>query len=116
MAIGGSVKGLSEIKAALVKVKQEQDKKKRKALTRIGVIVKGDSVKMTPVDTSNLRGSAYMDIESNDKVIVGYTAAYAPFVHEDLESRHVKGEAKFLEKAAKQNGQRILEELSKIGV
>lgn len=116
MAIGGAVKGLSEIKAALAKVKAEQDKKKRKALTRIGVIVKADSQKMTPVDENNLRPSAYMNVEGFEKVLIGYTAFYAPFVHEDLEATHTIGEAKFLEKSVKMNQDRILEELAKIGV
>lgn len=116
MAIGGTVKGLAEIKDALAKVKAEQDKKKRKALTRIGVFVKADSVKMTPVDTSNLRGSAYSDVDGAKKVFIGYTAFYAPFVHEDLEAKHTVGEAKFLEKSVKMNQDRILEELAKAGV
>lgn len=34
--------------------------------------------------------------------IVGYTANYALFVHEDLESRHPVGQAKFLEQPARE--------------
>lgn len=36
------------------------------------------------------------------KVIVGYTAAYAVRVHEDLEAHHNNGQAKFLEQPARQ--------------
>lgn len=36
-------------------------------------------------------------------VIVGYTANYALFVHENLEARHPVGQAKFLEQPARQN-------------
>lgn len=32
---------------------------------------------------------------------VGYTAHYAIYVHEDLQKRHIRGEAKFLTNAAK---------------
>ena len=34
-------------------------------------------------------------------VIVGYSTAYAVFVHENLEAKHPVGEAKFLEKPAR---------------
>lgn len=116
MAIGGKVKGLEQIKNALAQVKKEHDKKKRQALNRIGVIIKADSVKLTPVDTSNLRGSAYIDVDGTKSVFIGYTASYAVFVHEDLEAIHKVGEAKFLEKAVKMNKQRIIEELAKGGL
>ncbi len=38
------------------------------------------------------------------KVIVGYTAAYAIFVHENLEAHHPVGQAKFLEQPAREMG------------
>ena len=37
----------------------------------------------------------------NETVVVGYTANYAVFVHENLEARHNNGQAKFLEQPAK---------------
>lgn len=39
--------------------------------------------------------------EDDVVVIVGYTANYALFVHENLQSRHTVGQAKFLEKPAR---------------
>lgn len=36
------------------------------------------------------------------RVVVGYTAAYAVYVHEDLEARHPVGQAKFLEQPMRQ--------------
>jgi len=106
MAVGGSVKGLGQIKNALSQVKKEHEKKKRKALTRIGVIVKADSVKLTP----------YIDVDGSKSVFIGYTAYYAVYVHEDLEAYHEVGEAKFLDKAIKMNQKRIIEELAKGGL
>lgn len=41
------------------------------------------------------------------KVQVGYTARYAVYVHEDLETTHKNGEAKFLEKAARKVAPRM---------
>jgi len=113
-----ALKGAGDVIANLKKVQSEFAKKRRQALTRIGVIVKADSVKMTPVDTTNLRGAAFSEVQGQDSVIIGYdqSAAYAPYVHEDLEAHHDVGEAKFLEKAVKKNQKRILEELAKGGI
>lgn len=38
----------------------------------------------------------------NESVIVGYTANYALYVHENLNANHVVGEAKFLERPARE--------------
>lgn len=40
-----------------------------------------------------LRGAAY----ASKRVVVGYTANYAVYVHEDLEAYHPNGQAKYLE-------------------
>lgn len=111
-----AIKGLPGVLAALKKAQSDMEKKKRKALNRIGVIVKADAQKMTPVDTANLRGSAYINADGSEKVLIGYTAAYAPYVHENLDAYHKVGEAKFLEKAVKMNQDRIVEELAKGGI
>lgn len=111
-----ALKGLTQVLAALRKVQSDMEKKRKTALNHIGIIVKADAVKMTPVDTSNLRNSAYIDVDGSERVLVGYTAAYAPYVHEDLEATHEVGEAKFLEKAIKMNHARIVDELAKGGL
>lgn len=40
--------------------------------------------------------------DAKASVSVGYTAAYAIFVHENLQARHTKGQAKYLEQPARQ--------------
>lgn len=40
-------------------------------------------------------------------VLVGYTAAYAIFVHENLQARHRVGQAKFLEMPARTMGEQL---------
>lgn len=86
--------------------------------TRAGVmsallVVKRDSVKMTPVDTGNLRASCYTDIFLTVKGVVGeigYTAYYAPYVHEiDKKYRKSGTSWKFLEKALIQNKEKIIQ-------
>ncbi len=55
--------------------------------------------------------------KSNAFVEIGCTAFYAIFVHENLEARHVVGEAKFLENAIRQelnNWLGIIERFAKV--
>ena len=79
-------------------------------LRAAALVVQREAQKKTPVDTGNLKNSAYTDSEGgkHPAAVIGYQAAYAPFVHEDLEARHTNGEAKFLEKALNENQGRIL--------
>jgi len=75
------------------------------AMTAITLSIKGDSQKRAPVDTGFLKSSAYANILKVDKNgttgIVGYTANYATYVHEQTWKKHTVGEAKFLENAVK---------------
>ena len=62
-------------------------------------------------DTDDLKGVVKESLNSSilkPEVGVGFGAAYAIFVHEDLEANHTVGEAKFLEKAIKDNVVQIL--------
>mgnify|MGYP000645025530 CR=1 FL=1 len=80
-------------------------------LLQAALLIKREAQEKTPVDTGNLKNSAYTDSEggNNPAAVIGYQASYAPFVHEDLEARHDNGEAKFLEKAVNENQDRIPE-------
>lgn len=45
--------------------------------------------------------------DKSASVVVGYTQAYALYVHEDLEAHHPVGQAKFLEEPARTNASRL---------
>lgn len=45
--------------------------------------------------------------------VVGYSAAYAVYVHEDLEAHHDVGQAKFLEQPAREESDAIAGTISK---
>lgn len=69
--------------------KQEKVSKSRteRGLKKGGLFLQRESMPLVPVDTGNLKGSAFTRFDkspfgSKNDVIVGYTAAYAPFVHE----------------------------------
>lgn len=53
-----------------------------------------------PVDTGNLRASGYVDEKDrggSTQLVIGFQAAYALPVHENLNAHHVVGKAKYLE-------------------
>ena len=70
-------------------------------LKAAGLKVQRNAQKRVPVDTGNLKGSAstYTISQNPPAVAVSFNASYAIYVHENLESKHPKGEAKFLERA-----------------
>lgn len=106
-----------------------------KSLIAGGLTIQRISQQLTPVDTGNLKASAFTiwatkpggktptfrgpdaaEVRANHAAVVqseqgklntlvpevevGHSAAYAIYVHEDLEARHKVGQAKFLEAAA----------------
>lgn len=66
-----------------------------------GLVIQAEAQRRTPVDTGNLKGSAYTRKSPEDERVVeiGFGAAYAIYVHENLDAYHGNGEAKFLENA-----------------
>lgn len=62
-------------------------------LFEAGLQVQGSAQKRVPVNTGNLKASAYTRKHPGGRpeVEVGFTAAYAPFVHENLEMK-LKGQ------------------------
>lgn len=60
-----------------------------------GAIVQRESMKRVPVEYGNMRASAFtrkaMDTTERMAVEVGYTAFYAPYVHENME-QSLKGQ------------------------
>jgi hypothetical protein len=91
-------------------LKAHQEKVRAAALNavdRFGAHVLGDAQQLTPVDTGFLKSSATEEpaIVIGEQVSkrIGFGADYAIFVHENLNAHHTQGEAKFLEKAIRNN-------------
>jgi hypothetical protein len=81
---------------------EQKSKGLYKALVQGAETILEEADKIIPVDTGNLRNSSFKNIDTNNaKVTIGYTAEYAPYVHENLDAnfRRPSAEAKFLEKA-----------------
>jgi|PlaIllAssembly_1097288.scaffolds.fasta_scaffold87391_4 hypothetical protein len=90
----------------------------KRRLYACGLLVKNRSVKLTPIKTGNLRGSAYvipLDSPLGPAVEIGYTAFYAPYVHEMPFSYHFTKTGtgpKFLERALRDSAKEIKSILS----
>jgi hypothetical protein len=96
-----------------IQIKAVENRSMR-GLFAAGLLVKNRAVKLTPWDTGNLAGSAYVQPASSSQgpaVEVGYTAAYAPFVHEMPSSFNFTKAGtgpKFLEKAIRKSQKEII--------
>ena len=107
-----SVRGLKEIKANLGLAQKLLGIGVRKGMNDAANFVKARSLDEVPIVTGKLRDSAYVRIEGigpSTHALVGYSAPYAIFVHEDMKAKHPQGRAKFLERAVRRNRKLILE-------
>ncbi len=75
-----------------------------------GLIIEAEAKRNTPVLTGNLKGSGSTrkSPEEPKTIEVVFTAAYAIYVHENLEAHHSNGTAKFLENAARDKHEEVL--------
>ena len=85
--------------------KNEIKKRITRACTAVGLFVEGESKKLSPVDTGNLRGSIEHDIDAEQAIVrIGTNVEYAVF--QEFGTRYQKGKA-FLRPAAENNTEKI---------
>ena len=124
------VEGLDEVLQNLNRHIADIEGKSIEGLFAAGLIVQAESQRRTPVDQGNLKASAYTRKFGNVGVEIGYTAHYAPYVHESVEMKlegqdrtggrkgrywdpQGRGEAKFLENAVVAKQDEILNEIDR---
>jgi hypothetical protein len=85
----GSVKGLDTVMRNLNREVKGIKGRTLAGLYEAGLKVQASAQRRVPVDTGNLKASAYTrkDPGGQPQVEVGFTAAYAVFVHENLEMK-----------------------------
>ena len=90
------------------------------ALYQEALVEQKKSMKRTPVDTGALRDSHQTSLPrwkgQNLEVTIKVcdpAAGYAVIVHEDMEAKHVVGEAKFLENTIKESAPFLLARIAK---
>lgn len=90
-----ALKGLDKVLKNLNKKVSQIEGRTIGGLLAAGAIVQAESQRRVPVEYGNLRASAFtrkaLDTRNKKAVEVGYTAAYAMFVHENIEQK-LKGE------------------------
>jgi len=127
--IEGSVTGLSLVLANLNKANKGLAAGLNRGLKTAGLKLQRESQRIVPVDYGNLKASAYTRATGEGfgtSVQVGYTAAYAIFVHENTEMRwkglprlaphkgrywdpQGRGQSKFLETPMRTLGPQLLQ-------
>jgi len=85
-----SVIGIAEVVKHLKEATEAMAKGCNRGLRRAGLLLQRESQKLVPVDYGVLKASAFTRAEGEGfgtTVIVGYTANYALFVHENTEMK-----------------------------
>lgn len=133
-----TLKGVDKLNRKLRKLAILSEEEAEKALTKIGLDLQGKAQRLAPVDTGDLRGSAFTVVGKKDiskktradkhpksarssipsagelEAVVGFTEPYALRQHEDMELRHPRGgEAKFLETPFKENKNKYVDLIGK---
>jgi hypothetical protein len=76
------LKGIEQINKNLRKVLKSKEQDLTNSMMRAGMMIEGESNKLVPVDTGTLRATSYTQRIDKNSIQVGYTALYAPAVHE----------------------------------
>lgn len=119
MAVEGLAQVLSNLNRQIAKVKGNRTA----GLMAAGLLVQRRSQQKVPVQYGKLRASAYTRKETEETVIVGYSAVYARRVHENLAQKWKgkprksglgvywgpDGEPKFLERAFRRSKSEIVQ-------
>lgn len=138
MSNGTGVEGLNKVVLELNRAIEQIANRSEAGLYEGAMLIKAAAMKKTPVDTGNLRKSAYIDRVSRigagqsskfmPVVFIGYSAVYALYVHENVEQRwkgrkrisgtkkgHYwdSGEPKFLEKAIIEKRKAVIDQIKR---
>jgi hypothetical protein len=86
------IQNVQGLKQALARAIQKKKQGLVRGLVLAGKLVQRESMAIVPVDYGNLKASAFtrLDKENTNRpeVVVGYTANYAVYVHENLDAAH----------------------------
>jgi hypothetical protein len=111
MADGITINGLDQLAAKLSVYAEDMNHAVSKGMAEFAGEIEAESVKLTPIDTGELRSRSYIHGPLYDSknqqytMVVGYEKdtpaenSYAVQVHEYVEVHHDVGQAKFLETA-----------------
>lgn len=108
MEISIKIKNIDEIERFLESRPKRAREEFNSVVEKTALLVEGEAKRRTPVDTGRLKTSIKSKVFKNELEGEVFTEVrYAIPVHENLRARHRVGEAKYLEKAAKQSVPKI---------
>jgi len=111
------MKNMDQLMKVYGKVGQIVQKEMKDALNKSAAVVERAAKRKTPVDTGHLRRSIQKGRKAragDKKVVVGTNVRYAEYVHGTPEHprgyyvSHKTGEAKFLDKALRENERKVM--------
>jgi len=86
------IRGVQSVLSSLAAARPRYGAAIERGLKKAGLFLQRESQKIVPVQTGNLKNSAFTRNVGGRgaaaDVVVGYTAAYAVYVHEDLSKAH----------------------------
>jgi len=108
-----NINGQDELGKFLRTLPHKVDSAVEKELKIIAADLQGKAQELAPVDTGDLRGSAFNE-GKGITATVGFNEPYATSQHENVELRHPKGgQAKYLETTYKENAQNYIDGIGK---
>jgi len=110
---GARLEGLNQVVANLNKEVRGIRGRTKTGMWLAGLYIKGAALPLTPVDTGNLRQSAYVTAgegPGGPGVEIGYTASYAIYVHEIDKNYRAPGTGwQYLTKAVRMSKKAVLD-------
>jgi hypothetical protein len=111
-----ALEGLNAVIRNLNKQLDRMGAATKEGLHDVALDLQGKSQRLAPVDTGDLRGSAYTEVEKEAGGYVaeiGFKQIYSIVQHENLEYEHPRGgQAKYLEQPAKENINRYVRHIA----
>lgn len=102
-SLGEAITGFSALLSKFESLKNGMRTEAENTLEIIALDLKGKAQDLAPVDTGDLKGSAFHEVKDLEATI-GFKEPYAMRQHEEVGFRHPKGgQAKFLEQPLKEN-------------
>lgn len=99
--------GINEVNDFLNEYIKKAEREVDAGLKEGADLILKESIEITPRQTGQLINET--DVIKNKKGYeVRYNADYAGIIHEDLERRHINGQAKFLETSTNKNGDKVI--------
>ena len=111
------ITGLKKVQAALSMEIRKIENRSSRSLEISGLKIRADAQRLCPVDSGNLRSSAFnTKIKTGSFkqkfVAVGFNANYAVYVHE-IDKDYTVGQWKFLQTAIKMNHKTVINNITR---